>query len=197
MVRIKKNELLSKHTSFKIGGPAKYFCETNTLEELKAALKYANKNKLKIFILGAGSNTLISDDGFDGLVIHIKGAAGISLTKFLNYCGKNGFSGLEFLAGIPGSLGGAIYMNAGAYGKTIGEYIQNVHAIDYSCRQFVFSRKQCGFGYRKSIFQKKKLVITGAEFALQKCSSNKIRKLMKSIIKKRTKKDKTGATWKT
>lgn len=185
MLKIKQKELLSKHTTLKIGGPAKYFCEPNDIDELLEALKFARRKKLQIFILGAGSNLLVSDKGFDGIVIKFKGAAGLLLSKLLNNLALNGLSGLEFLAGIPGTLGGAIYMNAGAYGQTIGDYIASVCAVDYKGKQFCFNSKECKSGYRKSIFQKKKLIITGVEFDLQKRKPADIKTEMKEIIKKR------------
>lgn len=188
MLKYLKNEKLSNHTTLRIGGPAKYFVVVKTLQDIKTALEYAQKRNLKIFILGAGSNLLASDSGFDGLVINIKGASGILLAGLLNYCAKSGLSGLEFLAGIPGSLGGAVYMNAGAYGKQIGDFISYVYAIDYNGRQYILNKRRCKFGYRKSVFQKKKLIITGAEFELQKGKPSSIKKSMKEIIAKRLKK---------
>ena len=188
MITIKKDEPLSKHTTFKVGGPARYFCIVKTLDDLRKAIKYAKIKKLKVFILGAGSNILVSDLGFDGLVINFKGAAGVKLQQFLNYCADKGLSGLEFLAGIPGTIGGAIYMNAGAYGKTISEFIDCVYAVNYNGKQHELNRKQCEFGYRKSVFQKKKLIITGAEFDLNKERSSVIKNAMKAIIKRRIKK---------
>ncbi len=185
MLKIKKNEPLSKHTTLKIGGPAKYFCVARTIEDLMDSFRFAKSNKLKILILGVGSNILVPDKGFDGLVIAFKGAAGIPLSKLLKYCADKGYAGLEFLAGIPGSLGGAIYMNAGAYGKNISDHVLCVHAIDIKGKKHVFTRKQCKFGYRKSIFQTKKLVITGVEFDLSAGRPKDIKSSMDSIIKKR------------
>jgi len=143
MADIQKNIFLSKCTTFKIGGPAKYFCVAKNIEETKKALEFAQRNSLKIFILGGGSNLLVSDRGFDGLVIKLQitnykfqdnkiiCGAGASLAKLVNESAKANLTGLEWAAGIPGiTVGGAICNNAGAFGKCMGDVVENVEILD-------------------------------------------------------------------
>ncbi|KAF0134179.1 MAG: UDP-N-acetylenolpyruvoylglucosamine reductase [Candidatus Saganbacteria bacterium] len=193
-MKILKNELLSKHTTFKIGGAAEYFCSPKSNNELKEALSFAKNNSLKIFIIGNGSNILIPDEGLKGLVIHLKMSkiiiskqkstieSGVLLNKLLSVFADNGLSGLEFMAGIPGSLGGSICMNSGQGKSSISKFISKVWALDYNGEEHIFSNTQCKFNYRKSIFQKKKLIITKAEFILNKDKADEIKKRIKDLI---------------
>jgi len=146
-IKIQKNIPLSKCTTFKIGGPAKYFCVVKSSDEIKKALEFAEKNKLKIFVLGGGSNLLISDKGFDGLVLRIANKniqypisniqyskivcdAGVPLVKLVNESIKGNLTGLEWVAGIPGTVGGAIADNAGANGKSMSDVVEEVNILD-------------------------------------------------------------------
>jgi len=188
-IKIQKNILLSKYTSFKIGGPAKYFCVAENVEEIKEALEYAEKNKLKIFILGGGSNLLISDEGFSGLVLRITNyelkikddevfvGSGVSLAKLVSESVKNNLTGLEWATGIPGTIGGAIVNNAGANGGCLGDVVEEVEVFKNPsnplCEKgkctpslkkgvggiFKLDNKQCNFSYRNSIFKEEKKYI--------------------------------------
>jgi len=190
----KINEMLSNHTTFKIGGSANFFFEPKTIEELRKAITFAKKNKLKLLILGAGSNLLISDKGFSGCVIkpsmqkiliderEVEVEAGVPLAKLINVLAEKGLCGLEFLAGIPGSLGGAILMNAGAKENEIGNIVDKVWTLDLSGREKVFTKKASKFGYRGSIFQKGGYVITKATFILNKKEPEKIKAKIKKIL---------------
>ena len=153
-IKIQKNIPLLKYTTFKIGGPAKYFCVVKSSDEIKKALEFAEKNKLKIFVLGGGSNLLISDKGFDGLVLRIANCelriankniqylisniqyskivcdAGVPLVKLVNESIKGNLTGLEWAAGIPGTVGGAIVNNAGANGKSMSDVVEEVEILD-------------------------------------------------------------------
>jgi len=153
-IKIKKNIPLSKYTTFKIGGPAKYFCLVKSNDEIEKALEFAEKNKLKIFVLGGGSNLLISDRGFDGLVLRIANCelriankniqypisniqyskivcdAGVPLVKLANESIKGNLTGLEWAAGIPGTVGGAIAGNAGANGKCMADVVRDIEILD-------------------------------------------------------------------
>ena len=141
-IEIQKNIPLSKYTSFKIGGPANFFCVAGNNNEIKEALEFAGENKLKVFVLGGGSNLLISDKGFDGLVVKIQDTrfkiqdskitcgAGLSLIKLVSESVKNKLTGLEWAAGIPGTVGGAVVNNAGANGKCMGDIVEEVEILD-------------------------------------------------------------------
>ncbi len=144
-MRFFKNEKLKRHTSFKIGGPADYFCSVKSIDDIKAAIAFAKEKKIPYTILGEGTNLLVRDIGFRGLVINfsrgmdylsIEGnkavvGAGYKLNKLVLLLAKRGFCGLEFLAGIPGSVGGAVVMNAGAWGKSIGKLVDSIRVIEH------------------------------------------------------------------
>src|SRR3989338_3174836 len=148
-MRTKKNVALKNYTTFKIGGPAKYFCIVKTEKDLLQAVKWANKNNLPFFILGGGSNLLVADKGFNGLVIKIENCklkivnskviagAGISLTTLLSVTANAGLSGLEWSAGIPGAtLGGAIRGNAGAFETGIKDLVKKVEVFNVKDSRF-------------------------------------------------------------
>ena len=173
-MEIQKNVLLKNYTTFKIGGEAKFFCVVKNSDELKSATEWAKSENLKTFVLAGGSNVLISDKGFDGLVIRMKNdflekiedgdekvilkcGSGTLLSELMKYCLKNGFEGLEWAAGIPGTVGGAVRGNAGAFGFSIRDCVRKVLAIS-NCDEKLeireFNGKECGFDYRESFFKK-------------------------------------------
>ena len=177
---------MCKHTSFKVGGPARYFAKAENAEDLKAAIKLAREKGLPYFVLGNGTNLLVSDNGYDGVVITLAGdfsaiedlgngafkvGAAVPLGRFARTTLKQGFAGIHKLAGIPGTLGGAIYMNAGAYGQEIGSCCTMVTALDESGNVHEIPANDCGFGYRQSIFQKNKAIILSATFQLPAASA--------------------------
>ena len=199
-MQILENEPMCKHTSFKVGGPARYFVKTENADDLKKAFALAREKGLPYFILGNGTNLLVSDKGFDGVVITLGGefsdiedlgdgaykvGAATPLGRFARTTLKQGFAGLHKLAGIPGTLGGAIFMNAGAYGQEIGNRCTAVTAIDTDGNLYEFPANECGFGYRRSVFQKKmepvgsassptlagSSVILSAKFQLERAAS--------------------------
>ncbi|WP_405331174.1 UDP-N-acetylmuramate dehydrogenase [Fibrobacter sp.] len=181
-----ENEPMNKHTSFKVGGPARYFVKAESLDDLKKALDLAREKGLPYFILGNGTNLLVSDKGFDGLVITLAGefseiqdlgngafkvGAATPLGRFARSVLKQGFAGIHKLAGIPGTLGGAIYMNAGAYGQEIGTSCTQVTVLDCDGSIRELSNAGCAFGYRQSIFQKNSAIILSATFLLPTAAS--------------------------
>ena len=181
-----ENEPMNKHTSFKVGGPARYFVKAESLDDLKKALDLAREKGIPFFILGNGTNLLVSDKGFDGLVITLAGdfssiedlgngafkvGAAIPLGRFARSVLKQGFAGIHKLAGIPGTLGGAIYMNAGAYGQEIGTSCTQVTVLDSDGNIREFAASECGFRYRQSIFQKNNAIILSATFLLPTAAS--------------------------
>jgi UDP-N-acetylmuramate dehydrogenase len=169
-LEIRKLVPLGPYTTLGVGGPAHLFCEVVTEDELLEAIRFARENSLKIFVLGGGSNLLVGDSGFDGLVIHIsiKGqtksvtdgnwtryevAAGVDWNSFVLETCEQGIGGVACLSGIPGSVGGTPVQNVGAYGQEVSDTIEQVRALDLDTEIFVaLTREQCGFGYRRSIF---------------------------------------------
>lgn len=198
-----KGIILAPHTTFKIGGPAKYFFEVKTRKELIKALRWAKENKIKYFILGGGSNILFSDKGFNGLVIKLKisdyklkdktiiAEAGISLAQLVQISVNNSLTGLEWAVGIPGTLGGAIRGNAGAMGHSISEVIKNVIVLvnnkkNQKLKIKKISKKGCKFGYRESIFKRNpNLIILSAEIQLKKGNLKEIQKKINEYLIKR------------
>ncbi len=165
-IQVKNNIQMSGHTNFSIGGPAKYFCEVVELEELKDALSFAKKENLPVLVIGGGSNLLISDEGFDGLVIKIKNprfqvlgtgmivGAGLELGYVIKKSVESGLAGMESMSGIPGTIGGATRGNAGAFGQSVEGVVERVQAFDSQSGEVKeFDRDGCQFGYRNSIFK--------------------------------------------
>jgi len=197
MIQIKKNISLAPLTSFKIGGSAKYFLEAKNVDEVVEGLKWAKKNKIKYFVLGGGSNILISDRGFRGMVINFQfsilnfqknriiAGAGTSLAQLVGASIKDGLKGLEWAAGIPGTLGGAIYGNTGAMGHSISESVEKIKVLRNGVL-INLKNKDIKFAYRKSIFQKNKDVILEIELKLQKGDKEEIKKLIKENLLKRS-----------
>jgi len=196
MAGVQRNVLLANYTTYKIGGPAKYFLIAKTKEELLKAIKIAKEFNLPIFILGGGSNILISDKGFSGLVIKIENSdikiegrrvfvgAGASLIKLSYLLADNGLSGLEWVAGVPGTIGGAIHGNAHAFNSEIGDVVESVEIIDAKTLKIKkLIKKQCKFSSKDSVFKKNKnLIIISAVLTFRKKDKkevkNKIRKFL-------------------
>lgn len=165
---ILENVPMSEHTSFKVGGPARYFVKAESVNDIVQALEFAKEQGLPYFILGKGTNLLVSDNGFMGIVIQlgkafseitnlgngkvlVKGAT--PLARFARHTINEGLAGIHKLAGIPGSLGGAIYMNAGAYGQDISQTCTEVESIDEAGNIHKRTADECRFDYRHSVFQ--------------------------------------------
>lgn len=194
--RIQTDVLLKNYTTYKIGGPAKYFFVAKTKEDLVNAIKIAKDFKLEVFILGGGSNLLISDKGFKGLVIKIDifgikfqdgrafVGAGAGLTKLAHLLADAGLSGLEWSVGIPGTVGGAIYGCAQAFGTKISDAVEAVEAVDIKTLKIKsFTKEQCLFALKNSIFKKNKnLVIVSAVLRFQKKDASEIKKTIKEFL---------------
>jgi UDP-N-acetylmuramate dehydrogenase len=184
-IDIQERVPLAPYTTLRIGGPARFFCEVKTEPELLEAVAFAQEHNLPLFILGGGSNLLVSDVGFDGLVIHmaitsptktsssanrldITEAAGTEWNAFVLDICQQGISGVECLAGIPGSVGGTPVQNVGAYGQEVANTIIQVRALDLETLHFVdLQAEQCGFTYRRSIFNsthRNRYVVTAVTF---------------------------------
>ena len=197
-MEIKKNEPLKNHTSFKIGGPADEFSEVNNEEEITELIKYAKEKGIPYTIMGNGSNLLVSDKGVRGLVIKLaKGfdsvevlgdkiiaKAGILLSKLSNVALENELSGIEFASGIPGTLGGAIYMNAGAYGGEIKDVVEKVtYLSDGEIK--TATKDDLDFGYRHSRFSGTEDIVLSAEIQLKKADKAEIRAIMDDFKERR------------
>jgi UDP-N-acetylmuramate dehydrogenase len=204
MFQIKEGVPLKGYTTFKIGGSARYFLVAKNKEDLKNAILWAKKKKLPFFILGGGSNVLFSDKGFNGLVIKMQNTqygirntnviagAGVPLQKLVLEAVKKGLSGLENLAGIPGTLGGAIWGNAGAFEREIGDLVEEVKVLDVGGSKLEvkkLKKEDCKFGYRNSIFKRRKnWIILEATLKLEKGNKKEIEEKIKEILKLRKEK---------
>ena len=174
------NEPLSKHTSLGVGGPADVFVVPHSVERLSEVIRYATEAGVPHFVLGEGTNVIVQDGGVRGIVIHIgdnlseiccegtqvTAQAGARVAMLCRRCCEWGLTGLEFAAGIPGSVGGALVMNAGAYGGEMSQVVDWVTAIKPSGDMARLTRDELGLTYRDSIFQHEDLVIAEAGFAL-------------------------------
>ena len=198
--KIQTDEPLSKHTTFKIGGPAKYFFIAQNNEDLVRAITFAKKLKIPFYILGNGSNVLVSDQGFNGLVIlnkandivfgkdnKVVADAGVMLSDLIQKTIDNGLTGLEWGIGIPGTVGGCVRGNAGAYGGQMADNLIGVEVMKGS-KQFVLKNEQCKFGYRDTIFKHNNDLIISAEFQLAKGDKKQSLAKIKDILKTRNEK---------
>ena len=186
---IQEAEPLKPYTTFKIGGPARYFVRAATMEEFRGALEFAGKHSLSLFVLGGGSNILVSDRGLEGVVVHPVGrgievrhedADGVTLEvsaaerwdDVLQNAVEHDWWGIENLSHIPGQAGAALVQNVGAYGQQISDVVQSARVVDIlSGETRVLSAADCGFGYRRSIFNttaRGKLIILGLTLRLAK-----------------------------
>ena len=196
--RVLINEKLDRHITFKVGGPAKALLMVETVEELKAVLKLLNEEHEEYFILGNGSNLLVSDKGYDGYVIKLSGeflnvsldgdcvvaGAGVLLSKVCTFARDNELTGLEFAYGIPGTVGGAMVMNAGAYG---GEMKDVTESVTLLCRGEIvtYTCEEMQFGYRDSIIKHEDCIALETRFKLQKGAKEEIIAAMADYMDRR------------
>ncbi|MBU2263637.1 UDP-N-acetylmuramate dehydrogenase [Patescibacteria group bacterium] len=203
MLEIKKNEILANHSTFKIGGPARYFVIVKNKEEIIEAIKFSQEKNLPYFVLAGGSNILFHDEGFDGLIIKVSNfgfrasdlkitaGAGTLLSQVINFAVENNLSGLEWGIGIPGTVGGCVAGNCGAYGHSISESVIKVKTLEKE-----YLKDECGFFYRKSKFKsrsnldEKKVrplpeIILEIELKLEKGNKEESKEEIKNILIKR------------
>ncbi len=179
MLTLQKNISLAQKTNFDIGGPADYLCEAKTQEEVVEAIAWAQGREIPYHILGGGTNILVHDAGFRGLVIKIEDqkieiageritcAAGAVLMDVVKLAIGKKLAGLENLYGIPGTVGGAIYGNAGAFGSALGDVVESVEVFDPGTQKVKrYGREMCQFGYRDSVFKENQAVIFKASLKL-------------------------------
>lgn len=196
--RLSFDEPLSKYSSFQTGGPARYFLSAQTEEQICHAVAIADRLGLAFFLLGGGSNLLVSDDGFDGLVIHVqvKGlslvspteiecGAGESLMALVNFACESSLTGFEFAAGIWGSVGGAIFGNAGAYGGEIAHVLTSIRLVDRKGKSKVVPPEYCRFAYRDSYLKKTREIVTSCRITLRRGIKSDIRGKIDEILASR------------
>lgn len=199
MKTIQKDVVLAPYTTFKIGGPAKFFVSVSSTEEIQEALLWAREKEVPVFLLGGGSNILISDQGFQGLVIHleesppqvegnvIRAFSGTMLGSVVERARDASLSGMQNLAGVPGSLGGAVRGNAGAFGVEMKDIVSSVEAIERNTLEIQqFSNQECHFSYRMSVFKNREdWVVTEAQCTLVPGKKEDITQVMQETIQQR------------
>lgn len=201
-LEVLREEPMSRHTTFRIGGPARRLARPASPEQLVRLLTLARAEGWPVFLLGNGSNLLVSDGGIDALVIHtgcldtlertgettLRAGSGLSLARLANFAQRCALTGLEFAHGIPGSLGGAVCMNAGAYGGEMRQAVSFVTAWFPDTGVAQLDRDQLLFGYRRSVFSQRPGVVLSAEFALAPGESDAIKAQMEELSRRRREK---------
>ena len=197
--KIFTNEPMNKYTSFKIGGPAECLIKIQTAEELKEILQVVKEQDIPLTIIGNGSNILVSDEGIKGIVLKIeiptfelnsetaqlKVGSGVKLAFIAQKCLKQEIAGFEFASGIPGNVGGAVYMNAGAYGGEIKDIICSAEVLSGNMSKQMVCKDDMELSYRSSRFMKTGETILSAEFRLEKGDKNTIKARMDELMEKR------------
>lgn len=194
------DEPMKNHTSFCVGGPAKLLIKPNDEEALIEILKSIRKNNYKYYILGNCTNIIVKDKGFDGIIIKLKNklndvkkvsdkeifaGTGASMKKISEFAMENSLTGLEFAHGIPGSLGGAIVMNAGAYDGEIKSVVKSVRLLDEKLEVIEIPGDEMNFSYRHSLVQERNLIVLGATFSLEDGNKDEIRKKYEDFDQRR------------
>lgn len=191
-LNFQENVLLSELTNFKVGGPARYFCDVYSSDDLIEAFKFIKEHNLEYLILSGGTNLIVSDQGFAGLVIRIKfdrvqvndniieAEAGANLNDLVIMSTQDGLKGLEWAGGLPGELGGAIRGNAGAFGGEIKDVVSEVTSLDTSGKITVRSNNECNFGYRTSIFKANGEIIISAKLKFSPAETQELIKIADS-----------------
>ena len=194
------DEPMSKHTSFKTGGKADLFIKVYSVEEIKKVLRISSENNIPLFVLGNGTNLLVRDEGFRGIILQVKfesikiegnevvvgsGVKNAVLSKKLT---DNSLTGFEFASGIPGTIGGAIKMNAGAYGGEIKDIVSEVTYLDYYGNIYTINNSKCEFEYRSSRFFKEKAIILEVKLELEKGNKEEIENKVNELLAQRKEK---------
>ena len=199
-LNIERDASLSRYTRFGIGGPADLYAETCSVEAFIAALAAARESGIPMLVIGGGTNLIVSDAGYRGLVLRYRGdrlfaangrvvaEAGADLQQLVDFTVERGLRGLETLAGIPGSVGAAVYGNAGAYGHSISERVVSVEFYDGTGVR-TFSNEDCQFHYRESIFKRhKEWIIFSTKLLLDAADAGELRKISGDIVRVRNEK---------
>jgi len=202
--KILYQEPMKKHTTFKIGGPAECLIKIEKEEELKEILKFAKQNKIPVTVIGNGSNLLVSDKGIAGITLMIKiekleiqeqknkvkitVGAGEKIAKIGRIFLQKEITGFEEISGIPGTIGGAIRMNAGAHGREMKDIVKTVKCVDYNGKEKIFTKEEMEFAYRRSRLKEEKYIVTEVELELAKGNQKEIQAKMEEYAKYRKEK---------
>jgi len=198
---VKENVPLKKYTTFEVGGPADLFLVPKNGKALKRLTKIIKKNNSNYFVLGKGSNIIVGDKGYRGIIIYtgqlndiqvldnkIVAQSGATLKELSDIALENSLTGIEFACGIPGSLGGAVFMNAGAYGGEMNNIIKTATAVNNKGKEVTFKNEELNLSYRNSIFQDNDYIILKAVIQLKKGNQQEIKKQVDTLNKKREQK---------
>lgn len=200
-IALRFDEPMSKHTSFRIGGPAAVMGFPQNEEELSEVLKVSGKLDIKPVILGAGTNVLAPDEGLPGLIVCLKDCmngmellegggirvmSGVTMTRAAVFAANHGLTGMEFAHGIPGTVGGGVYMNAGAYGGEISQICRSVTVMDRNGKTRQLSQEEMDFGYRHSILEESGEIVVSAVFGLAQDSPEAVKARMRQLQAKRS-----------
>ncbi len=200
--RVWEKESMARHTTFGAGGEAKYYVVAEDVDVLRQLLQAVAKEKLSFFVIGNGSNLLVSDDGYDGVVIELgdgfkqvkatdgklKAGAGVMLSRAAGAARENGMKGMEFASGIPGTVGGAVVMNAGAYGGEIKDIIVNATVLNRYGEIITLTKEALDLSYRHSVIPEQGYIVLEAEFSLQGGNKEEIGALMREYNQRRKEK---------
>lgn len=200
---VRYDEPLKNHTTFKIGGNCIALIEPREVSDIVETIKICRENSIKFFVIGNGSNLLVSDEGYNGVIIKLKSEfstiqvegeylivnSGAKLSEVYTVAYKNSLTGFEFASGIPGTIGGAIYMNAGAYGGEMKDIVESVEVLDldnFELREL--KNEELEFSYRKSIIQRKNYIVTTIKLKLQKGNKEEINAVYEDLRERRNSK---------
>ena len=200
---VRYDEPLKNHTTFKIGGNCIALIEPREVSDIVETIKICRENSIKFFIIGNGSNLLVPDEGYNGVIIKLKGEfstiqvegeylivnSGAKLSEVYTVAYENSLTGFEFASGIPGTIGGAIYMNAGAYGGEMKDIVESVEVLDldnFELREL--KNEELEFSYRKSIIQRKNYIVTTIKLKLQKGNKEEINAVYEDLRERRNSK---------
>lgn len=200
---VRYDEPLKNHTTFKIGGNCIALIEPREVSDIVETIKICRENSIKFFVIGNGSNLLVPDEGYNGVIIKLKGEfstiqvegeylivnSGAKLSEVYTIAYENSLTGFEFASGIPGTIGGAIYMNAGAYGGEMKDIVESVEVLDldnFELREL--KNEELKFSYRKSIIQRKNYIVTTIKLKLQKGNKEEINAVYEDLRERRNSK---------
>ena len=200
---VRYDEPLKNHTTFKIGGNCIALIEPREVSDIVETIKICRENSIKFFVIGNGSNLLVPDEGYNGVIIKLKGEfstiqvegeylivnSGAKLSEIYTVAYENSLTGFEFASGIPGTIGGAIYMNAGAYGGEMKDIVESVEVLDldnFELREL--KNEELEFSYRKSIIQRKNYIVTTIKLKLQKGNKEEINAVYEDLRERRNSK---------
>lgn len=187
------NEPLSRHTTLRVGGPARYLIYPQDSESVQGIINFCHEHGIMFKVIGRGSNLLVSDQPYNGIVIkldrsfnaitfsdtHVRVASGYSMIRLANELARRGLTGFEWAGGVPGNIGGGIFMNAGAHGRSMQDNLIRVHVIDREGKMFWLTNEECQFAYRTSIFQTHRdWIVLEAEFQYEVGDSEAISQKM-------------------